>query len=53
MSSLRVDGVKSGARKPTLDSSTALVVRSAFSFSAATGLAFWICVRGLAAVAAS
>jgi hypothetical protein len=29
------------------------VVRNAFSFSAAAGLVFWICVRGLAAVAAS
>jgi hypothetical protein len=53
MSSLRVEGVKSGGRKPTLDSSRALVVRNAFSFSAAAGFVFWICVRGLAAVAAS
>ena len=53
MSSLRVDGVKSGGRKPTLVSSTALVVRNAVSFSALSGLVFWICVRGLAAVASS
>jgi hypothetical protein len=53
MSSLRVDGVKSGGRKPTLGSSKPLAVRNAFSFSAAAGLFFWICARGLAAVAAS
>jgi hypothetical protein len=53
MSSLRVDGVKSGGRKPTLDSSRALVLRNAFNFSAVAGLFFWICAKGLLAVAAS
>jgi hypothetical protein len=31
----------------------ALVVRNAFSFSALAGLVFWICAKGLLAVAAS
>jgi hypothetical protein len=53
MSALRVDGVKSGGRKPALVSSRALVVQNAFSFSAAAGLVFWICAMGLAAVEAS
>jgi hypothetical protein len=53
MSSLRVEHVKSSGRKPTLDSSKLLVVRNTFNFSALAGLVFWICVRGLAAVAAS
>jgi hypothetical protein len=40
MSSLRVDGVKSGGRKPTLDSSRPLVVRNAFSFSVRAAIIF-------------
>ena len=43
MSSLRVGGVKSGGRKPTLEPSRPSVVRNAFSFSAVAGLVFWIC----------
>jgi hypothetical protein len=53
MSSLRVGGVKSGGRKPTLVSSSALAVRKAFSFSAEAACVFCHSAMGLLAVAAS